>query len=193
MQDVKDAIDQVCQLDEVDENRVVVAGGSHGGFITGHLIGQFPGRFKAAVMRNPVTNIASMVSGSDIPDWCIAEACGSEQPDGQPGDDGIWQGEGMKEAGACMTEEKLLKMHRASPMAHIHNVVTPTIVVLGLKDRRVPNYQGKEFYYHLKARQVPCEIFAYEDPHAITQVHFAYDAWMHISLFLERHVGGTFE
>lgn len=42
---------------------------SHGGFLSGHLIGQFPDIFRVAAMRNPVTNIASMVTATDIPDW----------------------------------------------------------------------------------------------------------------------------
>ena len=73
-------------------------------------------------------------------------------------------------------------------MAHVHKVVTPTIIILGLKDRRVPNYQGKEFYYHLRSHKIPAEIFAYEDPHAITQVQFAYDAWMNVTRFITKYL-----
>ncbi len=40
-----------------------------GGFLTCHVVGQHPDRFTAAVARNPVVNIASMLSISDIPDW----------------------------------------------------------------------------------------------------------------------------
>lgn len=51
----------------IDANRLFVVGGSHGGFLTAHLIGQFPTMFRAAAMRNPVTNIPPMASVSDIP------------------------------------------------------------------------------------------------------------------------------
>lgn len=38
-------------------------GGSHGGFLTGHLVGQQPQRFKAAVLRNPVCDLSLMIHG----------------------------------------------------------------------------------------------------------------------------------
>lgn len=45
----------------IDAARVVVTGGSHGGFLTGHMVGQYPDMFRAAAMRNPVLNIPLMV------------------------------------------------------------------------------------------------------------------------------------
>lgn len=48
-----------------------------GGFLAGHCIGQHPDLFKVAAMRNPCTNIASMVTATDIPDWCYVETIGT--------------------------------------------------------------------------------------------------------------------
>lgn len=71
-QDVGDCVailDAAAAAGLVDGARASYAGGSHGGFLGGHLAGQFPGKFKSFCLRNPVTNISSMVGVTDIPDW----------------------------------------------------------------------------------------------------------------------------
>jgi dipeptidyl aminopeptidase/acylaminoacyl peptidase len=72
--DVKDAIDEVLKTRTyLDGGRVGVCGGSHGGFLSLHLVGQYPELFKSTAVRNPVTNIATMYGATDIPDWCYTE------------------------------------------------------------------------------------------------------------------------
>lgn len=68
----------------IDKDRVAVIGGSHGGFLTGHLVGQHPERFRCGVLRNPVMDLSLMVSVSDIPDWCFVEATGSKVHSARP-------------------------------------------------------------------------------------------------------------
>ena len=62
----------------VDEKQIAVMGGSHGGLLTGHLVGQHPSRFRCASLRNPVMDVSAMIHLSDIPDWCYVEAWGIE-------------------------------------------------------------------------------------------------------------------
>ena len=67
------AAETIVKNGEADGDRMVVTGGSHGGFITAHLIGQYPvshydiisnyymllqDSYKAAFIRNPVIDIA---------------------------------------------------------------------------------------------------------------------------------------
>ncbi|XWS52398.1 hypothetical protein CRYUN_Cryun11dG0067100 [Craigia yunnanensis] len=81
--DVLTAIDHVIEKGLANPSKITVLGGSHGGFLTMHLIGQMelsleaPDKFVAAAARNPVCNISSMVCITDIPDWCYAVAYGS--------------------------------------------------------------------------------------------------------------------
>jgi fermentation-respiration switch protein FrsA (DUF1100 family) len=58
--------------------------------------------------------------------------------------------------GAIPSLELYRKLYRMSPIAHIHNVVTPTLIYLGEDDRRVPPFVGQEFYRALKLRGVTC-------------------------------------
>ncbi|XP_051874319.1 acylamino-acid-releasing enzyme-like isoform X2 [Pristis pectinata] len=70
-QDVKDvqfAVECVLKEEFVDSEKVLLIGGSHGGFIGCHLIGQYPGFYKAFATRNPVINLPSKLGITDIPD-----------------------------------------------------------------------------------------------------------------------------
>lgn len=123
----------------IDANRVGIVGGSHGGFLAAHMSGQYPDIFKACALRNPVTNIPTMASVTDIPDWCHVEA--------QTGSLDVTRG--------AITDEELIAMRKVSPVAYIHQYQTPTLICLGAKDRRVPASQGIEFYHLLQGRGVP--------------------------------------
>jgi acylaminoacyl-peptidase len=163
---------------DLSSSKIGVIGGSHGGFLTSHLIGQFPDLFAGACMRNPVTNIPSMLTTSDISDWCIVEAIG--------------RGYFPFEKGAYLpSQEEILKMHTSSPIFHIKNVVTPTLLVLGLKDRRVPPSQGIEYFQALKgilpAGKARCLVYP-EDTHPIDKPASEADAWIHMSNWMKQYL-----
>ena len=52
-----------------EEGNLFVQGGSHGGFLTLHLVGMFPAMFQRAIVRNPVVAAGVMEGTTDIPDW----------------------------------------------------------------------------------------------------------------------------
>mmetsp|Transcript_22863 Transcript_22863/g.45974 ORF Transcript_22863/g.45974 Transcript_22863/m.45974 type:complete len:804 (-) Transcript_22863:172-2583(-) len=159
----------------IDPSRVSVVGGSHGGFLAGHLIGQFPDVFKAAAMRNPVTNIAGEFSVSDIPDWCVVEACGH----------GVYDFNTYTPP----SDEVLLKMRSCSPIHYVRNVRTPTLICLGGKDRRVPPSQGLEYHHILKAQGVETRVMMFpEDNHPIDKPASEAEHWLAIADWILTHV-----
>jgi acylaminoacyl-peptidase len=146
----------VISLGLADGNRVGVCGGSHGGFLGAHLIGQHPKLFKVAALRNPVTNIAAMTTATDIVDWCWTEA-------GYGGYD--------PSKFAPPTSEVLSRMMEMSPARYASEVKAPLLMCLGKSDKRVPFSQGVEFYHAVKSNGTACKMLMYKDDvHAIDKV-----------------------
>ena len=159
----------------LDPDRVGICGGSHGGFLAGHCAGQHPDLYRVAALRNPVTNIATMVTATDLPDWCYVETFGTGSYD--------WTGFRPPR------RDELGPMHDASPATHVDGVRAPTLVALGMADRRVPPSQGLEFYHALRSRGIPTRLLMYEqDDHAIDGVASEADHWINIARWFQEHL-----
>lgn len=176
--DVKDVVHAATTMSEsgwVDPDRIGICGGSHGGFLAAHCVGQFPEIFKVAAMRNPVTNIASMVTATDIPDWCFVEALGC----------GTYNMRNFRGA----HKDEMNAMYDASPVQHATHVVAPTLMVLGMSDRRVPPSQGLEFYHMIRAKGIITKLLQYDgDDHAIDKVVSEADHWINIKRWFDQYL-----
>ncbi|KAK3746604.1 hypothetical protein QZH41_014509 [Actinostola sp. cb2023] len=168
--EVKFAVDTVLRSGEFNQENVFLMGGSHGGFIAGHLIGQYPGFFRAVVMRNPVINLVSKYKLSR------RTPVGFQEADLDFNDELLTDADTYAKLIAC------------SPITHARKIVTPTMLMLGELDLRVPSSQGKELYRTLKARGVEVRLLVYPgDSHPLNKVETESDAFVNISRWFHEH------
>ncbi|KNC99354.1 hypothetical protein, variant [Spizellomyces punctatus DAOM BR117] len=175
VEDTQFVAEQVRTSGEVDADRVAIWGGSHGGFVSAWLIGKYPDYYKACVLRNPVINMGSNLAQSDIPDWSLAEA-GITYNLAQP---------------PLTTPEIYSKIWPKSPISVAQHVKTPSLLMLGENDRRVPPYEGMNWYYYLKGRGgVDIRVMTYPDNgHALDGVEAERFGFEAIAEFLVEFIG----
>ncbi|XVF38328.1 hypothetical protein REPUB_Repub20aG0092000 [Reevesia pubescens] len=175
-QDVKDvltAIDHVVEKGLANPSKITVLGGSHGGFLTTHLIGQAPDKFVAAAARNPVCNLSSMVGITDIPDWCYVEAYGSN---------------GKSIFTEAPSAEHLTHFYNKSPISHISKVKAPTIFLLGAQDLRVPVSNGLQYARGLKERGVETKVIMFpNDIHGIERPQSDFESFLNIGVWFKKY------
>lgn len=160
--------------DLVDPSRVAVYGGSHGGFLTGWMIGHPTTKdlFAASILWNPVINMSFMETETDIPDW-IFGCCFSKELS--------WQ----------LTPEENNILFNKSPISVVSNVKTPALLIIGGKDFRVPPAQGVRYHQILKSQGVPTKLHYYpEDGHAVAATEPGMDALFNMISWLDQHLAG---
>ncbi|XP_051526113.1 acylamino-acid-releasing enzyme isoform X2 [Myxocyprinus asiaticus] len=210
-QDVKDvqfAVESVLSQGGFDEQKIAVIGGSHGGFLACHLIGQYPDFYKACVTRNPVTNLASMIGSTDIPDWCMVEA-GYDYNTNIHLEAAFLEQMLAKSPINHVSKDSFMPMRsiatknnngfffavlpiRPAPLSllfTVEQVKTPVLMMLGEDDKRVPNKQGIEYYRALKALQVPVRLLLYPgNNHSLSKVDAESDGFMNATLWIIQHL-----
>ncbi len=131
--DVLAFLDHVLEQESlsVDADRVGVMGGSYGGYLTALLTTRTK-RFAAAVVERGYLDATSFVGSSDI-GWFFPE--------------------GYHGSAEAMAEQ--------SPMTHVAQVTTPTLVIHSETDWRTPVEQGQRWFTALKSRGVPAELLLF--------------------------------
>ncbi|MFN0150012.1 MAG: S9 family peptidase [bacterium] len=161
-QDVLDGIDALAAQGLVDPERVGIIGRSYGGYMSAWAATKESARFKAAVVNYGVANMWSAWACGDIP---------SEHE--------------LVHWGWFPVDRPLIAFDR-SPVSHVRNGRTPTLIMHGASDKRVHPTQSLELYEGLKLQKgLPVEFVMFpreehgyvEAPHRLEACRRAVD-WM---------------
>jgi len=135
-EDVLAATDDLVDAGMVDPDRMALAGGSYGGYLVSWM-GGHTDRFACIVAHAAVTNQGAM--------WATDATFGLPRARGAA----VWEDPDA--------------VAETSPSHHYRDYETPTLVIHGERDYRVPINQGLELYGVLKAKGVPARLVYYPD------------------------------
>jgi dipeptidyl aminopeptidase/acylaminoacyl peptidase/CubicO group peptidase (beta-lactamase class C family) len=139
--DAKDFLEPVDALvaeGVADPGRLAVTGYSYGGYMTCYLTSR-DDRFAAAVPGGVATDLTSMAGTSDQGHALAARELG-----------GQWWAAGDRERFAAM-----------SPLTHVDQVRTPTLILHGADDATCPAGQAQQWHTALRERGVPAQLVLY--------------------------------
>jgi dipeptidyl aminopeptidase/acylaminoacyl peptidase len=138
LQDVEAGTDWLLKKRWVDRKRLFATGGSYGGYMVAWMNAHVPaGRYQAYVCHAGCFDWVGMFA-DDAYHWHAKEL-------------GNWYWEDVH------------RVHSQSPHAYAATMSTPTLVIHGALDYRVPDAQGLAYYNTLKARGVDARLLWFPD------------------------------
>jgi dipeptidyl aminopeptidase/acylaminoacyl peptidase len=159
-QDVDSATDYATAQGWADPNKLAIFGWSAGGFMTSWTVTR-TGRYKAAIEGAGITDWAPFLWTSDIP---------------QTDYDVRW------------TDEDPEAFRAFSAVDFAKNVTTPLLILHGEADRRVPTFQGIEYFQILAARGKTVRMVTYPgSPHFPTVWEQRLNVFQEISDWLAKY------
>ncbi len=133
--DVMTGVDYLIDQGVADPHQLFIRGHSYGGFMTAWAIGQ-TNRFKAASVESGMT------------DW-ISENATTDGPTS------------MESLFGGAYWENYAEWRKSSPLTYVNNMETPTLILHGADDERVPVTQSIQLCNALKGRGIPARFVYY--------------------------------
>lgn len=166
--DLVDGVDHLIDTGLVDRDRVGITGGSYGGYASAWGATYYSERFAASVMFVGISDQASLVTTGDIPREQYLVHMRS------------WPWENPE-------------MYRqTSPITHAQKSRTPTLILHGEADPRVPVMQSYMLYRYLQlAGQAPVRLVLYPgEGHGNTRGASRYDYSLRLMQWMEHYLTG---
>ena len=162
-EDVIHGVQELIERGVADSRRLGIGGWSYGGFLTAMAVVRTT-RFKAAVAGAAVTNWPSKIGTTDIRPFNESNFPSPLHQRPDP----FWI---------------------RSPIRYLKNAATPTLIVHGEADPRVPVTQGMEFYLGLKSMGVDTDFVRYpRQKHAFHERAFQLDLLERVVAWFDKYL-----
>lgn len=149
----------------IDRHRLVVYGGSYGGFMVLAAMTHYPHLWAAGVT---IVGISSFVT-------FLENTSAYRRPHREA------------EYGSLERDREFLQ--QISPLNHIDNIRAPLMVIHGANDPRVPLTEAEQLVESLSARSVPVEFIVFDDEgHGLVKLKNKRVAYPAIAAFLKKHL-----
>ncbi len=156
-------------LDYIDGDRIGIAGGSYGGYMTLAALTFTPDEFEVGIDVFGVSNWLRTLKS--IPPWWEA-----------------FKESLYKEMGNPTTADSL-RLHKISPLFHAKNITKPLMVLQGANDPRVLKAESDEIVAAVKANNVPVEYVLFEDEgHGFSRKENRIDGYGKMMVFLDKYL-----
>jgi len=167
-QDVLAGIDYLAEQGLIDPERVGMSGTSYGGYFSALAATKYSDRFKAAIPFAGISNWVSFTGTTDIPyEMSIVH----------------WDTWWFEDPGLAWDR---------SPLAHVNNSQTATLIGHGLADERVYPGQSIELYTALRIKGVPTELVLYpREPHGLRERQHELDFMRRILAWFDTYLKGA--
>ncbi|MBU1936725.1 alpha/beta fold hydrolase, partial [bacterium] len=150
---------------DVDSKKLIIYGGSYGGFSVLSSMVTYPERWAAGVDVVGISNFVTFLENT-----------------------GPWR-RAMREAeyGSLANDREFLK--EISPITHIDKIQAPLFIIQGANDSRVPKTESDQIYEAVKARGIPVEYILFDDEgHGVKKLPNRIHAYTKMIEFLDKHV-----
>jgi dipeptidyl aminopeptidase/acylaminoacyl peptidase len=133
VKDIGALLDWIATQPHLDANRVVVSGGSYGGYMSLAVAATYPERIAGAVSNVGISHFVSFLRRTE-----------SYRRDLRRAEYGDERDPAMREF-----------LDRISPLTHAHRITRPLFVVQGRNDPRVPWTEAEQIVQRVRARGTP--------------------------------------
>jgi dipeptidyl aminopeptidase/acylaminoacyl peptidase len=155
----------LCQQPGIDGDRLVVYGGSYGGFMVLSALTTYPDLWAAGIDIVGISNLATFLENTS----------------------GYRRAHREAEYGSLERDRAFLE--RIAPINHLDRIRAPLMVIHGANDPRVPLSEAEQLVTALQARGVPVEFLVFDDEgHGLVKLKNKLVAFPAIVDFLNKHL-----